>query len=246
MTENQFTESAQVFDQIVRKRQSIRLFDKTPVPEAVVQHCLDLALLAPNSSNMQPWEFYWVRTASLRIELVKACLSQAAAATAAELIVCVGRTQNWKPAREDTLNQLEEFRKQGLRIPNAVSVYYQTSVPQMYTMGFLGILGRLKKIFFFFKGLRKPTMREPTTPSEMKIWATKSTALACENLMLAFQSHGFDTCCMEGFDSVRVHKLLKLPKDAIIPMVIAVGKRRPETTLLPRMRADRSRYIREV
>ena len=84
------------FQKLVEGRRSIRLFDGTPVPEEVIQNCLDIALLAPNSSNLQPWEFHWVRTPEKRTNLNKACLSQAAANTAAELIVCVARTQTWR------------------------------------------------------------------------------------------------------------------------------------------------------
>ena len=38
----------------------------------------------------------------------------------------------------------------------------------------------------------------------MRRGAVKSTALAAQNLMLAFQSHGYATCPMEGFDEVRL------------------------------------------
>jgi nitroreductase len=56
----------------------------------------------------------------------------------------------------------------------------------------------------------QPVPRGPYTKSEVELWAAKSTALACENLVLAFRAHGFDTCMMEGFDAVRVSKLLHL------------------------------------
>jgi nitroreductase len=51
-----------------------------------------LALLAPNSSNLQPWTFYVVQNPTKKKQLVKACLNQLAAKTASELIVCVART----------------------------------------------------------------------------------------------------------------------------------------------------------
>jgi len=57
-------------------------------------------------------------------------------------------------------------------------------------------------------------------------WATKSTALACENLMIAAEALGFNTCPMEGFDGVRLSKFLGLSrKYHEIVMVIAVGKK---------------------
>ena len=70
----------------------MRKFTKKPIPAEVLDACLDLALLAPNSSNLQPWTFYVVQNPSKKKRLVKACMSQLAAKTASELIVCVART----------------------------------------------------------------------------------------------------------------------------------------------------------
>ena len=242
----EFTEEAKVFEKIVESRRSIRLFEKEPVPEAVIRHSLDMALLAPNSSNLQCWEFYWVRTPAKKAELVKACLSQAAASTAAELIVCVARTQTWKRVCKDMLFQMDEHRKKGARISKAAQHYYEKLVPIVYTQGPLGLFGLLKRIGFFIVGLRKPIGREPASCHHMDLWAVKSTALGCENLMLALRAHGYDSCPMEGMDSRRVRKLLKLPGDAIVTMVLAVGKRRPEGVTIPRIREERSLHVKEV
>jgi nitroreductase len=247
MMENAVRENAvAVLEEIIMSRRSIRLFDQTPVPPAVIEHSLDMALNAPNSSNMQPWEFIWVKTPQIREALVKACLSQAAATTAAELIVCVAHTRTWKRSREDVLKRLEEHERQGVRIPAAAFDYYRKIVPMMYTQGPLGVIGWLKRVSFFLTGLRKPSMREPVSQHDMEVWAVKSAALACENFMLAIRAHGFDTCPMEGFDSVRVKKLVNLPSGALIPMVMAIGKRGPKGVTLPHIRSDRSFFIKTL
>ena len=67
------------FRQVVTSRRSVRKFTATPVPRAVVDDCLDMAMLAPCSSGLQPWEFYVVRSAGKKAALVKACMSQSAA-----------------------------------------------------------------------------------------------------------------------------------------------------------------------
>ncbi len=57
-------------------------------------------------------------------------------------------------------------------------------------------------------------------------WATKSTSLACENLMIAAEALGWNTCPMEGFDGRRLGKFLGLnPRTHEIVMVIAIGKK---------------------
>ncbi len=70
---------ANAFDRIVLHRRSVRSYDSTPVPESVMRECLELALLAPNSSNLQAWEFYWVRSEEKKRRLAEYCMAQGAA-----------------------------------------------------------------------------------------------------------------------------------------------------------------------
>ena len=43
-------------EEVLNFRRSVRKFDKSkPVDPEKVRHCLELAALAPNSSNMQLW-----------------------------------------------------------------------------------------------------------------------------------------------------------------------------------------------
>ena len=54
---------AALFEEIVNNRRSIRIYDdKAPFDESSVSRSLDRALLAPNSSNLQLWEFYRVKS----------------------------------------------------------------------------------------------------------------------------------------------------------------------------------------
>ena len=98
----------------------------------------------------------------------------------------------------------------------------------------------------FIIGLFRVIPREPNSTADMRVWAHKSTALACQNLMLAFRAYGYDTCPMEGMDSKRVRKLLELPRKAEICMVISVGKRKPEGVYGPRIRFNREQFYHEV
>ena len=69
------------FDQIIQFRRSNRKFDPNqPVPADVVEKALEHATLAPNSSNMQLWEFHWVRDEEKKKKLIHACLNQSASA----------------------------------------------------------------------------------------------------------------------------------------------------------------------
>src|SRR6476660_9039049 len=76
------------FDKVIRNRRSVRVYTNEKVPKQVVERVLEWGLMAANSSNLQPWEFYWVQDPRKKSELVEALFSQPAARTAQELIVC--------------------------------------------------------------------------------------------------------------------------------------------------------------
>jgi nitroreductase len=78
----------------------------------------------------------------------------------------------------------------------------------------------------------------------MEVWANKTVALGCENFMLSMSAHGYDTCPMEGFDEVRVKKLLKLPRKARVTMVISAGKRAKVGVYGPRVRFSKEQFIK--
>jgi nitroreductase len=231
------------FEKVVRNRRSVRLYDGTPVPEAVMRKCLELALLAPNSSNLQPWEFYWVRSPEKREQLVTACFSQNAAKTAAELVVCVARVDRVFPAARQMLDVLG---KGGGPVPAPVRDYYTKIVRVAYTTGPFSIAAPFKWLMFTLLGFFKVVPREPLGKPGLKLWASKSSALACENFMLAASAHGFDTCPMEGLDSKRVKKILGLPRSSVVVMAISVGKRAPAGVYGPRVRFPSSQFLHEV
>lgn len=241
--ENDTITSPEEFEKVVRSRRSVRIFESEAIPEEVVQKCLELTLLAPNSSNMQPWEFWRIRNAETKKQLAACCFGQPAATTAAELIVCLARTKTWQ---QNCQRMLEVLKKAGDKVPKSALHYYEKLVPFAYNQGPLGLFGLAKKVILFFRGLVKVTPREPTSHSQMKLWAAKSTALACENMMLAFRAYGYDSCPMEGYDSKRVRKLLKLPKDAYLVMIIAAGKGSPKGVYGPQVRFDRNLFIKEI
>lgn len=52
----------------------------------------------------------------------------------------------------------------------------------------------------------------------------RSASIAAMNIMLMAKSMGYDTCPMDGFDFDKVAKIINLPHDHIIVMMITVGK----------------------
>ncbi|MCK7549881.1 MULTISPECIES: nitroreductase family protein [Marinobacter] len=226
------------FRKVVRSRRSIRRFTDEPIPADVLDDCLELATLAPNSSNLQPWEFFVVQSPDLRKKLATACLNQNAARTAPVLIGIVARTDTWREHAREALAQWPEET-----LPGIVEKYYTRIAPIHYNQGPLGILGLAKKTAGLFVGLTRPVPRGPYSATEMKIWATKSTALAAENLMLALRAYGYDSCPMEGFDDWRVRKLLNVPRQGLVVMVLAAGKRAENGVYNRQYRLDKQTLV---
>lgn len=210
-------------------RRSVRIFKETPLPDGTVADCLRNAVLAPTSSNLQLWEFHHITEKStLKKPLQVACLNQNAAKTARELVVVVSRRDLFKKrAKANTEFLHGEFGNKDIggysRREKFAINYYTKLIPFIYT-DFLGILGWIKYIITWISGLFRPIYREVRT-SDLRIVAHKSAALAAENFMISMAALGYDTCPMEGFDSYRVKRLLKLPKGAEICMVIGCGIR---------------------
>ena len=230
------------FFEAVNARRSVRKYHAKGIPPEVVSKALDAALLAPNSSNMQPWEFYWVRSADKKKALVEACLGQPAASTAAELVVAVARTDTWRRNRKLMMETLKGAKG----VPKAAIDYYGKLIPIAYTQGFLSSLGLVKAIISNAIGLFRPIPRGPFSRGGQIAMVEKTTALACENFMLAVAAQGYGTCPMEGLDARRVKKILKLGCGAHVVMAISVGEPDPDGIYGKRIRFDRELFIKEV
>ena len=227
------------FFEAVGKRRSIRKYTSKPVPSEVIQRALDAALLAPNSSNMQTWGFYWVRTAGKKESLIQACLSQGAARTAQELVVITAEPSRWKRNRRELVRLLREGKAPEFMFP-----YYEKLIPFLY--GFQWI-SPLKWLLFNAVGLFRPMSRRPWSHRDRSEVSIKSAALASENFMLAITAQGFDTCPMEGFDESRVKRILGLGFGDRVVMVISVGEADRERGLWgPQIRFPRDWAIHEV
>lgn len=61
-------------------------------------------------------------------------------------------------------------------------------------------------------------------PQVQRDEAMRSCGLAAQNLMLAAQDMGYDSCPMDGFDFEAVARLINLPEDHVVAMFVAIGK----------------------
>jgi len=60
----------------IRKRQSVRSYQKKEISEEILQQILEAGRLAPSAKNKQCWKFIVVKDEDLRKKLVPACKNQ--------------------------------------------------------------------------------------------------------------------------------------------------------------------------
>ena len=235
----------------IEYRRSVRKYLDIQLDEEKVKNCIKNATLAPNSSNMQLWEFYHVTDNETLKKLSKACFDQNAAKTAINMVVFVARRDKWRERAKYNLDFLEDMfdkqEKKGIDVERRRKVsrrYYKKLMPTIYT-DFLGIVGYYKKILSFFIGLFRPIYREVLF-SDTRVITHKSVALAAENFMLSMAEIGYDTCPMEGSDTSRVKKILNLPSKAEITMIIGCGIRAENGVYTERFRVPFEKVYKKI
>ncbi len=233
----------------IEYRRSVRIFKKEDLDPNKVKKCIINASLAPNSSNLQTWEFYHITDKTVLNSITKACFNQNAAKTANQMVIFVVRKDLWRKRAKtniDFLNSVfdkkmgkntEKNRKLALK-------YYKVAIPIMYT-SFFGILGLLRYIFSQIIGIFRPIFREVRL-SDLRIVSHKSTALAAQNFMISMTEIGYDTCPMEGSDTSRIKKILNLPSSAEINMVIGCGIRDEKGIYTERYRIPFEEVYKEI
>ena len=176
----------------IRYRRSVRIFKDIDLDKKKVKDCLVNASLAPNSSNLQLWEFIHISDKNLIKKLGPICMNQNAATTANQLVVFVTRKDLWRnraksnihfinKSFEESPESISEKRKKG------VLFYYKSLIPTIYT-SFFGILGMIKYLIFQVIGLFRPIYRQ-TRLSDLRIVAHKSLALAAQNFMISMSRY---------------------------------------------------------
>lgn len=238
------SDTQHLFKELIHSRRSVRKYDQnTEFDHKAVERSLELAALSPNSSNMQLWEFHRVISEDKRQQLAEICMGQNAAKTANELVAFVVTPYKWQVRAEMNAAQIRKaFDGREDATAKRALKYYEKLIPFVYRNDKFGLFGFGRKILSNILGLKRPMLRE-VTKSDLRVCLHKSSSLAAMTFMTAMRAEGYDTCPMEGFDSKRAKKLLELPKDAEITMIIGCGKRTEEGIYSERHRVDNKEVI---
>lgn len=238
---------ATIFDQIIRQRRAVRVYQEgATISDGVVRRSLERAILAPNSSNLQTWGFVRVHTEAMKAKVARLCLNQSAARTANELLVVVVRGDKWREHSQRVLAHVSQsFSDPMTKRDKRAVEYYRRNIPLLYMNDPLGAMTLFRRCLVFIKSLQGPFIRW-TSRASSRIIAHKSAALAAQTFMLSMEAEGYQTCPMEGFDEVRMKKLLDIPRKAEINMVIAMGVGEDQGVYSERFRFPLAEVLNEV
>jgi nitroreductase len=212
-----------ILDAIFQRR-AVKLFEPVEISEGLREQILNAARHAPSSFNAQPYRFYWVESPAKKNPVAQLCLGQIPAQTASVLVVAVADIGSMP---RTTQGQLEWMRMKNFPEPKIRDYVRTAKIGRILFMpGPFGIFTAVKRALFWLLNLWRTSGMPPLSRQDLFKWATKSTSLACQNLMIAAEALGVNTCPMEGFDGRRLIQYLGLScQYHEVVMVIAIGKR---------------------
>jgi nitroreductase len=205
-------------------RRAIKLFEPVDISPEIREQILHAARQAPSSFNVQPYKIYWVGSAAKKAAVARLCFGQKPAETASALIVVVADIGSMSTT---TQQQLEWMRRNRFT-EDKIRDYERTAKIGriLFMPGPFNVFAAVKWAIFKLLNLLKVAGMPPLFRKDLFKWATKGTSLACENLMIAAEALGLNTCPMEGFDAHRLSQYLGLSgRFHEIVMVIAIGKK---------------------
>lgn len=226
------TECTLAFRQINRDRRAVRDFDGAPLADAEVEDLLSEVLVAPSSGNSQPYVVHWLRDPTMKAAGALACRNQRAARSASTLLVfvCGSRfaleTASLFRTYVETSNELSERSREYHRRELKVRERFLRIATSAFWSPLCSILTAV------FPSLTL----SPIGPKAVRNWTARSTIFAVETLLLAASARGLDTCPIEGFDAIKMARILGLRRGDVIPVVVALGRRRHDAVIEPRWR----------
>ena len=239
--------SERTVSEAIDYRRSIRVYDPAKELDTTkVKKCLEQAVLAPNNSNMQLWEFYHVTSKSVIEGLVPLCFGQNAAKTAQQMVIVTVRKDLWKSRAKANLDHIQTLyppkpKAEQSKREKMAKNYYGRLIPLIYN----DLLAVFRYVSMLVMGLFRPIYRE-VRAKDMRVVAHKSAALAAQTFMLSMAAEGYDTCPMEGTDTWKVKKVLGLPMGAEINMIISCGIRKSEGVYGDRFRIPFEEVYKEI
>jgi len=220
------------FARVNGRRRAVRRFNGQPVSDATLLGLCGQAQLAPSSRNSQPYRFLCVRSPGLRALIAPLCNDQAAARTAAALVVVVAG----RALAMETLGAWGRHLAGDCGLHPRSIAHHRTELKQSRLFLRIGAWPVWSLLVSLFAFVYPAASLLPVGRMGVRHWAARSALYAAQTFLLAASAEGLDTCPMEGFNAPKVAKALRLTRDLAIPLIIAVGHAAADARGEPRWR----------
>src|ERR1700756_3284859 len=152
------------------QRRAVKVFEPVEISEGLREQILDAARHAPSSFNLQPYKFYWVRSAAKKVAIAKLCLGQKPAETASALVVAVADLGSLSATSQA---QLGWMRRSNFSEEKNRDYERKAKIGRILFMpGPFGVFAAIKWLLFRLLNLWKVMGMPPLFRKDLFKWAT--------------------------------------------------------------------------
>jgi nitroreductase len=192
------------FEQITKNRRSINFFDPDKeVTPEVIKKMVELASNSPSSFNLQPWNLVVLRDREEKEKLKALAWDQPKVVEAPVTMIVLADREGWKQGHPGLERNWQEMVKTGM--PETKRDWFLNATTSLYNW---------------------------STDANLA-FAAKNAGFFAMSLMYAAVSLGLDSHPMDGFDHEGVKKAFNIPDRYWIPLLLAVGYKKPGLVLDP-------------
>lgn len=192
------------FQELSLTRRSINFFDPDKeVSQSLITRMVELASAAPSSFNLQPWNLMVLKDTDEKEKLKALAWDQPKVVEAPVVIVVLADMNAWQEGHPGFEKTWEEMMKTGM--PESQRSWFLDATSSLYNW----------------------------CPEANLAFAAKNTGFFAMSLMYAATSLGLETHPMDGFDHDGVKKAFNIPDHYWVPLLLAVGYKKPELERQP-------------
>ncbi|MCG8636018.1 MAG: nitroreductase family protein [Desulfobacterales bacterium] len=192
------------FQEISRTRRSINFFDPDKkVSQPLIRQMVELASASPSSFNLQPWNLMVLDDTDEKEKLKALAWDQPKVVEAPVVMIVLADMNGWQEGHPGFEKTWEEMVKSGM--PEAKRTWFLDAARSLYDW----------------------------IPEANLAFAAKNAGFFAMSLMYAATSLGLETHPMDGFDHEGVKKGFNIPENYWLPLLLAVGYKKPDLELQP-------------
>jgi len=193
------------FSEIINARRSINFFDPDQqLSDELLGKIIDMAAQSPSSFNLQPWNLLVLKTKEEKAQLRALAWDQPKVTEASAVLIVLADKNGWQEGHPIVEKNWQEMLKTGSMQPEQRDWF----------------LGAANSLYNW-------------SPNANLAFAVKNAGFFAMSLMFAATSLGLESHPMDGFDHGGVRKAFNIPDNYWIPLLLAVGYKKPGLELHP-------------